>query len=230
MSFFSFCKSLLFDPVAFTDTYFKEGRARPEFKAHLHKVLYTVPLVQILVRVVLNSVKELFFVDFQEKISIGELIGFLGGNLIGIAINLGLTYLALPYLYRLNCWIFQKTVYWAGGRMTREQGVDIALYLGAFGTLVLCLMTPVNVFIVPAIIFLEMDVWLRVVFLIYLCIASLIFFYIEYCIIKKLISVRVWLVLLLRYIILPFIVLFATFLFVLGIIGVFYFVNYLIDL
>ena len=199
MSFLDFCTSLLFHPISFTDTYFKEGRGRPEFKEHLQKVLYTVVIARTLVQFVLNLVRELVFLAFLEDTSRDVLI-LLFMRLIVIVIVIGVMYLILPDLYRLNCWLFQNAVYGAGGHITREEGVDIALYLTAFSTLVSLLTTLVSL-LVPVISFLAANVWLSVVFRMFLLITSLIVFYIDYCIIKKLISVRAWLVLLLRFII-----------------------------
>lgn len=196
ISFFSFCKSLLLDPVGFLNSYFQGDHARPQFKEHLEKVLYMLVLGVMVIKSFYTETEGLasFYRMHDEAVI---LLTF--GLLKTLAV-LGLGCLLLPLLYRFSARCFQEAVYWSGGKISAERGREVALYLAGYSILI---DTCGDFFAMLQ--RLSMD-WLgsevlggifSLCYFLYLIFILFFYLYCSYKIIKKMTNARAWLVIIL---------------------------------
>lgn len=123
MSFFKFFKSLLFTPIAFTDTYFEKGLMKPQHEKNLNHVLYDIPLSIVAFFLSCDVIIRLFikpsFSSFIESVFI-------------VIFILIILYGVLWIGYEIDAWVFRKAVKWADGSLSKQQSKDLYLYIAGF--------------------------------------------------------------------------------------------------
>ena len=196
ISFFSFCRSLLIDPVGFLNSYFQGDHARPPLKAYLEKVLYGLVLVIMVVKSFYTETEGLAFLYRMHD---EAMILFTFGLLQALVV-LALGCLLLPLVYRLSYRCFQEAVYWSGGMISAEKGKELALYLTGYGIVLdrcgdfFAMMKRLSMDWLGSQLLVDFFSLGQVLSLIFILVFYL---YYSYKIIKKMTNARAWLVMIL---------------------------------